>query len=264
MSNVSTGSGQTPPPVRFPDTAGKPAQRLGAGAVTLVIGVVIVIAAVVVAVIVFRGGSERPVPTEPTLPSQILNPTPKPQPESNPHGTRVGAAPLDYHSTVAKPTAPAPLSTGDNVVDIGDGLSMTLAKGWVVVDKGDHYAILLSPDNSSELVVTSGKTGGNDVMSVLGADINHLVNSRNSPLSNVTVGHPQQQPPPSRNFQQLAAVDYSGDLSIQQGTVRIYGLFAELMNTKTGESVFFDMHTMNPDALDAATTDTAQMVRSLF
>lgn len=266
MPNVSTGSGQTPPPVRFPDTRGQVAHRWGAAVITLVIGVVIVVAAVVVALIVFRGGagSSRPVPTEPTLPSQILNPAPKPQTQSNTHGSGLGAAPLDYRSTVTKPNAPAPLSTGDGVVDIGDGLSMTLAKGWTVEDKGDHYAILLKSDSTAELAAMSGKVGGTDAVVVLEADINHLINGRNSALGNVKLGDPQRMSLQSRNFQQEAAVPYWADLSIQKGTIPVYGVFVELLNTKTGEAVFFDLHATSADALDTAAGDTDRMINSLL
>lgn len=264
MSNVSTGSGQTPPPVRFPDTTGKPAQRLGAGAVTLVIGVVIVIAAVVVAVIVFRGGSERPVPTEPTLPSQILNPTPKPQPESNPHGTRVGAAPLDYHSTVAKPTAPAPLSTGDNVVDIGDGLSMTLAKGWTVVEHGGHYAILVNGDGSAQLNIGAQHEDRGDAVSILHRNVVQSIAGSADKLGNVKFGDVQEDSVQSRNFQQSVSVPYLADLSLQQGTIPVKGLFAELLNPKTREAVFFNFTVGSPDALDSAASDVDRMIGSLL
>ncbi|MCB0940875.1 MAG: hypothetical protein KDB72_11655 [Mycobacterium sp.] len=264
MTNVPNES--APPPVRFPDTEGRVAHRWSATAVTLVIGVVILVAAVVVAVIVSRGGFDRsrPVPTEPTLPSQILNPAPKPQPQSNTRGSGFGAAPLDYRVTLPKPIAPVPLSTGDGVVDIGDGLSMKLAKGWTVEDKGENYAILLKSDTSAELAVTSGKVGGTDAVSVLEADINHLINGRNAALSNVKLGDPQRMSLQSRNFQQEAAVPYWADLSIHQGTIEVYGVFVELLNTKTGEAVFLDLHAVSADALGTAAGDTDRMVNSLL
>lgn len=265
MSNVSTGSaGQTPPPVRFPDTKGEAAHRWGAGAIALVVGLVVVIAAVVVAVVVFSGGSDKIKPV-PTLPSQIMTPAPtKVQPQATTHGSRLGVQSLDYHSTLATSDAPDVLAYGPGVVDLGDGLSLVPAKGWTVEDQDDHFAMLLNSDGTAELVVVSGRVETDDVMSVLRDDINYLSTGPDAILSNLKIGEPDQQPVQSKNFQQMAAVPYTADLSMQQGTMRVYGVFLELMNTKTQEAVFFDLHAVDSDTLEAAAADTDEMISSLL
>ncbi len=64
------------------------------------------------------------------------------------------------------------------------------------------------------------------------------------------------------NFQQEASIDYTADVSTQQGTIPVIGTFSELLNTSNQLSAFIDFR-QNGNATAQAASDGGMMIHSM-
>ncbi|MEY8015564.1 hypothetical protein [Mycobacterium servetii] len=224
----------TPAPVHFPGRRGRVGHRLRPAVIATVIGVIIVIAAAVTAAIVFSGNTNRPKPP-PMLPS------------SHADAQKVGVA----------------LTAADPIV-IADGISITLAPDWSLAERTSNSVTLYDSDNTSRMQVTVKPADGTDVVAVLQGDINRLTGTASTGLTNVTdMSGPETKTLQSAKFQQQASIPYSADISTQQGTIPILGVFEELLNTSNHLSAFVDFRQVGGGSLQAV-SDAGMMVHSML
>jgi hypothetical protein len=250
----------SPPPVEFPSTTGKVGHRWSGTVIAAVIAVVAVVAAAVVAVIVFSGGPTSP-PT-PQMPDPLAHPsTAKAMaPAAVAAGTVTQA--LGLHSGARKTSIVLAASNAEPVM-IGDGISITAAENWSVDRQGDHVVLLVNGDTSATLFVALDKVKSHDVVDALVNIVNRF-NSADSPIRNVQMAGLTKDTLRSNNFQDVAAIAYTADVSTQQGTTPVYGVFLELLNTSTGESAFLDLSASSMDAGKAAAGDVDSMMSSML
>ena len=67
----------------------------------------------------------------------------------------------------------------------------------------------------------------------------------------------------SANFQQQASIDYTAEISTQQGTIPILGVFDELMNTSNHLSAFIDFRQDGESTIQSI-VDGGTMIRSML
>ncbi len=224
----------TPAPVHFPDRGRRVGHRLHPAVIAIIIGVTILIAAAVTAAIVFTGNTSRPKPP-PMLPSS--------------------------QATAQKLTI---MLTAADSIAITDGISITLAPGWTLGEQESNSVTLYDADNTSRMQVTVKPADGTDVVAVLQGDINRLTGSASTGLTNVTnMEAPETKTLQSAKFQQQASVPYSADISTQQGTLPILGVFEELLNTSNNLSAFVDFRQAGGASLQAI-GDAGMMVHSML
>jgi len=124
--------------------------------------------------------------------------------------------------------------------------------------------MLHNADSSAQMYVAVKPANGTDVIAMLQADIDQVITTGSGALSNVkNLSGPATNTLHSTNFQQQASIDYTADISTQQGTIPVLGAFDELLNTSSQLSAFINYRQDN-----AATTQTANdggmMIRSML
>jgi hypothetical protein len=249
----------TPAPLHYPGSGARVGHRLRPVAIAAIIGVVILIAAAVTAAIVLTGTANRPKPP-PMLPSShaaMASPVkpgiPRPpNPPDEPARTPRTAQGVAVALTSADP------------IDIGQGISITPAPGWTLGNRGPNWVALNNADTSAQMRVAVKPASGTDVVAVLQADINQLTSTASAILSNVkNLSGPDTKMLQSANFQQQASIDYTADVSTQQGTIPVLGAFDELLNTSNHLSAFIDFRQTDAATAQAA-TDGGIMIHSML
>lgn len=224
----------TPAPVHFPGRGERVGHRLRPAVIAVIIGAIIVLAAAVTAAIVFTGDTRRPKPP-PMLPS-----------------SHAAAQSVTVTLTAADPIA------------IADGISIALAPGWSLAEQNADSVTLYDANNTSRMQVTVKPADGTDVVAVLQGDINRLTGAASSGLTGVTnLSPPETKTLQSAKFQQQASVPYSAEISTQQGTIPILGVFEELLNTTNNLSAFVDFRQSGGATLQAV-SDAGMMVHSML
>ncbi|MFY2859895.1 hypothetical protein ACOJVU_08865 [Mycobacterium sp. THU-M104] len=149
-------------------------------------------------------------------------------------------------------------------VDIAQGISIIPAPGWTVGDRGPDWVALSNADSSAQLQVVVKTADGTDVVAALQDDIDQLTGNPSSDLTNVrNLTDPLITMLHGNNFQQMAAIDYTADLSSPRGTVPVLGTFGELLNTSTRLSAFIDFR-QNDNATGQAAQDGGAMIDSML
>ncbi len=234
-----------PPPLHYPGHGGRVGHRLRPVAIVAVIALVLLIAAAVTALIVL-GGTPSPHKPPPMLPDS--------------HGA--AAAPKATDKPAARGMA-VKLTAADPV-DIAQGISTTLAPGWTLADRGPNSVTLYNGDSTARMQVEVKPAGGTDVVAVLQADINRLTGTASTGLTNVVyLSGPATKTLSRATFQQQASIDYTADISTQQGTVPILGAFDELLNTSNQLSAFID-YRQDGNSTTQSASDGGMMIRSML
>lgn len=220
----------TPP--HYPHIGKRVGHRPGPIAIAAITAVVILVAAVLTAVIVRPGTSDRPGPS-PTTP-----------------GGRSAVAAVRL--TVAGPIA------------VAQGISITPAAGWTLQNRGPNWVTLYNADSTARMQVEVKPAGGTDIVDLLEADVNRLTSAPSTGLTNVVnLSGPATKTVQGANFQQRASIDYTADVSTQQGTIPILGVFDELLNPSRRLSAFIDFR-QDGDATTHAAADGGMMLNSML
>ncbi|MFY2859525.1 hypothetical protein ACOJVU_06865 [Mycobacterium sp. THU-M104] len=140
-------------------------------------------------------------------------------------------------TTTARGMAIALTSAEPIVID--QGISITPAPGWDLVDRGTNWVTLADTDAGTRMRVTVKPAAGTDVVAALQADVaNEVANTvltNLAPSSGIDTKTVQ-----GRNFQQAARMDYTADNTVGIDTTPILGVFMELLNPSNRMSAFID------------------------
>lgn len=245
----SPSTGPSPSQVSFPGAEGRIGHRLGAGTIALIVAIIALVVAIVTAVIVFSGSATRPAP-----------PTPHPVvgPSAAAGFTSPGTGPRKFQ--IVSASTMTPMAMGE-VMDLGNGIKMTPAKGWEVTDSGTGWAWLCGPDGCpTELYVSVGLEGTTDIKKAFQTWLNEAP----SQFTNFKAGVPQGPDPinNSKNFQQQMSVGFTGDMQGNQGTFSVVGQFTMFFNTSTGNSAFFSCDSVSEEDFDYDLPDVQAMMSS--
>ncbi|WP_231614289.1 zinc ribbon domain-containing protein [Mycobacterium nebraskense] len=235
-SQGATMSPAPPPPntspPHYPGSGARVGHRRGPVAIAAVIAVVILIAAALAAAVVLTGTTNRP--KVPVLPNgHAAMPAPAKSGIARPPGAS------DQLARVPRtvPGGAVALTSADSIT-IGRGISITPAPGWIPAARGPDWVILHNADSSAQLYVRVKPATATDVTALLQADINQVIMESSGALSNMkNLSGPATKTLQSANFQQQASIDYTADVSTQQGTIPILGAFDELLNTSSDHGV---------------------------
>ncbi len=152
--------------------------------------------------------------------------------------------------------------TSADPIDIAQGVSISPAPGWTLGNRGADWVALNNADGSAQTRVAVKQAGGTDVVAALQANMNQYAAS--SGLTNMRdLSAPITTTPQSARFQQKASIDYTADVSGQQGAIPVLGAFSELLNTSTGLSAFIDFR-QNNNATPQAASDGGTMIDSIL
>ncbi|MGC2680113.1 MAG: hypothetical protein WA415_29725, partial [Mycobacterium sp.] len=159
-------------------------------------------------------------------------------------------------------TAGVVLATA-NAVPLPNGLSVTPAPGWTVHSTRSNGVWLCNSDCTESLWVGVGHTTLTDVAAVLQAQINEETGGPTSGYANVQTWQLQTETLQSNNFQQHAYVGYTANVSTQQGSVSVEGIFSSLLNTSTGVTAFLNMEASGDSAFNEAKGANRTMAASM-
>ncbi|OBJ47082.1 hypothetical protein A9W95_07490 [Mycobacterium sp. 1423905.2] len=149
-------------------------------------------------------------------------------------------------------------------IELGQGISVTPAPGWVIGDQGPGWVTLHNDSSTAEMEIKVKPANGNDAIAVLQGDISRLSSLSTTGLTNVRdLGAPSGNPLQSPNFQQQASVTFNADGTSRMGLIPVVGSFSELLNTSTHQSAFI-VFAQNSDASAAADSDGQAMIDSLL
>lgn len=155
------------------------------------------------------------------------------------------------------------LTAGD-VVNVGQGISVTLAPGWAVGRQGPGWVTLHNALGTAEMEIKLKPANGIDATAVLQGDIGQLNSLSTTGLTNVgNLGSPTAGPVQSGHFQQEASMDYTADGTSRMGLIPVVGSFSELLNTSTGQSAFV-VFAQNGDAPNNVDGEGQMMIDSIL
>ncbi len=259
---AATVSPAPPPPNTFPPhylgSGARVGHRVGPVAIAAVIAVVILIAAALTAAVVLTGTINRP--KVPVLPSGHAA-----MPALAKSGIAQPPGASDQLARIPRtvPGGAVALTSADSIT-IGRGISITPAPGWILAVRGPDWVILHNADSSAQLYLRVKPATATDVAALPQADINQVIMESSGALSNMkNLSGPATKTLQSANFQQQAYIDYTADVSTQQGTVPILGAFDELLSTSSGLSAFIN-YRQNGDATTQAASEGGMMIQSML
>jgi hypothetical protein len=161
-------------------------------------------------------------------------------------------------------TGPAVALAWADGLDLAPGVSVIPAPGWAVGDQGPGWVTLHNAFSTAELEIKVKTASGTDPVAVLLGDISNLSNVSTTGLTNVRdLSAATIRPLQSRNFQQLATIDYSADGTSRMGAIPVVGWFMELLNTSTNQSAFI-VFAQNGDAPNRADGDAGTIIDSML
>jgi hypothetical protein len=252
----------TPPPANQHKLSGKLIA-------TLVAAVVIVAGGVGAAFAFSSGNSNTPTPVVSTPPAPnpgpstqpAPNPGPSTQPAPNP-GPSTQPAPNPGPSTQPAPnpgpsTQPAP-NPGGNSIPIANGVAVTPAAGWSLEKQGSGFVILAA--NGTQLIINVYRAQSSNITQ----DFVTSINTFTKGTTGLKIG--KSSPPAhinGRNFTELQTLNFQFQISGQQGTQTIQGLFVQFLNEKTGSAAFCVYGGTSASALQSNSHGALQMIGSI-
>ncbi|WP_407687033.1 hypothetical protein [Mycobacterium sp. HUMS_1102779] len=129
--------------------------------------------------------------------------------------------------------------TSADPIGIDQGVSITPAPGWELVDRGPNWVTLADTDAGAKMRVTVKPAAAGDVAAALQADVDKemantsLINL--APSSGINTKTVQ-----GSHFQQAARLDYTADERAGIDTTHLLGVFMELLNPSSRLSAFID------------------------
>jgi hypothetical protein len=203
--------------------------RLHGAVVAAIIVVVVMLAAGVTAAVVFSGPSAQPKP-----------------PRTGPGGGVV----------------PTPHALGGGTINFPDGVTLTVAPGWTVVQSSQTWVLLANSDNSALMKAESGKPPISDITEEAGFMAGQ--DAVLSGLTNVVQELQGVQTVQGNNFTQSLQVNYTANRQTNQGTMQLYGIWTTLFSASTQIGGFIDFRAISPDAFQAALPDAKSMLASML
>lgn len=129
--------------------------------------------------------------------------------------------------------------TSADPIGIDQGVSITPAPGWELVDRGPNWVTLADTDAGAKMRVTVKTAGAGDVAAVLQADIDNEV--ANTSLINLAPSDEiKSKTVQGGHFQRAARVHYTADERAGIDTTHLMGVFMELLNPSSRLSAFID------------------------
>jgi hypothetical protein len=202
--------------------------RLHGAVVAAIIVVVVMLAAGVTAAVVFSGPSTQPKP-----------------PRTGP-GSGV---------------VPTPHALGGGTINFPDGVTLTVAPGWTIVQSSQTWVLLANSDNSALMEADSGKSAMPDITEEAGFMAGQ--DTLRSGLTNVVEEPQGVQAVQGTHFTQSLQVNYTANRQTHQGTMQLYGIWVTLLNASTQKTGFIDFRAISPDAFQAALPDAKSMLASM-
>jgi hypothetical protein len=202
--------------------------RLHGAVVTAIIAVVVILAAGVTAAVVFSGPSTQPKP-----------------PRTGPGGGVV----------------PTPHALVGGTIKFPDGVTLTVAPGWTIVQSSQTWVLLANSDNSALMEADFGKPPMPDITTEAGFMAGQATFSG---LTNVVEEPQGVQTVQGNNFTQSLQVNYTANRETNQGTMQLYGIWVTLFNASTQIAGFIDFRAISPDAFQAALPDAKSMLASML
>ncbi len=203
--------------------------RLHGAVVAAIIAVVVMLAAGVTAAVVFSGPSTQPKP-----------------PRTGP-GSGV---------------VPTPHALGGGTINFPDGVTLTVAPGWTIVQPSQTWVLLANSDNSALMEADSGKPAMPDITEEAGFIAGQ--DTLRSGLTNVVQEPQGVQTVQGNNFTQSLQVNYTANRQTNQATMQLYGIWTTLFNASTQIIGFIDFRANSPDAFQAALPDAKSMLASML
>ncbi|HZQ31237.1 MAG TPA: hypothetical protein VFB19_05830 [Mycobacterium sp.] len=256
-STPEPSASQTPPPPTYSGAEQHHGHRLSAGVVALIIAVIVVIAGGITAAVVFTHKPNPPQPPPPSPGGQLVQPA---EPAAHPAASGRHTPNESIEPTEGSTTQES-LGSG-NAVSLTNGVSLTPASGWTVANSGDAVAAVNKDDGTASLLVVVGTVKSTDVEAVLNDDIAQVTQKLG--IANVKVSKTETGSVQSSNFQEVAKRGFQGDLSTQQGTQSVVGMFLEFLNTKTQNAAFVMFMAKDDKSFDAAVDDVNAMIKSIL
>ncbi len=238
---------------------GQAEHRLHAGLVFAIVAVIVVVAVVISLAVVLSGKTTHPTPPGQGGSGRIA-----------PHSASAAGS---IHPTTGRfsesrwrdiglASVSTTLAVGaGSVVNLVDGINLTVAPGWTVTHQGQQSADLVNVSQSAGLFVNAGSANTSDIGQESAFLISHNIQS--SGFTNVAQYPVEPQQLRGKNFQQLLEVDYTANVQTNQGTGQIYGGWVTLYNATTRMSALFNLYAVSQEAFNAALTDGAQMMVSM-
>ena len=201
--------------------------RLHGAVVAAIIVAVVMLAAGVTAAVVFSGPSTQPKP-----------------PRTGP----------------ASGVAPTPHALGGKTINLRNGVTLTVAPGWTIVQSSETGVLLANSDNSALMEADCGKSAIPDITGEAGV----MAGLDSGGLTNVVQEPQGVQAVHGKNFTQSLQVNYTANRQTNQGTMQLYGIWTTLFNATTHIAGSIDFRAISPDAFQAALPDANSMLASML
>ena len=222
--------------------------RLHGAVVAAIVALVVLIAAVIAVAVDWTGTAAHPKLPQ-TGPGGILS-----------HAAGVGFSQTRLGNlTLASSDMSLATGTG-SAITLYNSVSITPAPGWTVASQDQGEVNLVSSN-----VIVGALAGA--------ADQPNITQEASEAISGIIKGaamtNVQQEPVGSvqtiqgKNFQQLYAIAYTGNIQTNQGTTAVEGYFMTLFNSATHTVGGLNVLAPTDAALQAATSDVKSMLQSM-
>jgi hypothetical protein len=220
-------------------------------------GLVAAIVAVISVALVSGGPATHPTPPQPGRGGSIV-----------PHVAASGSLHRAMRQSTQTPWGSVGLTSislaagTDAIVDLGNGVTVTLAPGWAVTNRTARWANLYSNDKNAGAYIDQGTAIAPDINQESARVINQVIQSGG--MTNVQqISAGPVTAIQGKNFQQLLEIDYTANMQSNQGTGQTYGAWVTLFNPSTHNAGFFALYAWSPDEYKAALPDGAGMMLSM-
>ena len=231
--------------------------RLHGAVVAALIAVVVIIAAGITAAVVFSGKSTSPKPPH----TGGVVPTTHALASAHPATERGGGNPLG--GVVLASTTTSLAAGGASSVNLGNGVTLTVASGWTVNDQGQSEAALINGQGVVFAAAVVANAGTTNIGQAQAQAINGFI--KGAGLTNVQQEQDgQMKAVQGNNFTQMLLSDFTGDIQTNQGTQQVYGLWMTLLKPSTQLFGFINLTAPSEAALNAALPDAKSMIASML
>jgi hypothetical protein len=251
-----------PPPISYatPPPAGQ--HRLNGKLIAVIVVAVMIVGGGVGAAFAVTGGKSGKATAAPVVKT---HPVPKPAPSSKPApNPGSSSAPAPGPSTTEP--APGPSSNPNpnpnpnpegNSIDIAGGVAVTPMPGWQVEKREPGLVILAS--GGTQLFLNVYRAQSTNITQDLVASIESFTKG----TTGLRVGKASRPGAiPGRHFSQVQSISFEFQVSTQQGTASVQGLFVEFLNPRNRLAEFNIYASTSGSALQSKLQDALRMIAS--